>query len=82
MMLIDALDKIQLLALQIRGKLAVVNIVDELFDFDARRIQERTLVDAWQESRLPVLRTFDRVAAGRHGDEPRQIFIFATQAVR
>ena len=44
-------------------------------------IDVRALIDAGQKAGLPVLRFLDRIAAGAHGDERRQILVLRAQAV-
>ncbi len=46
------------------------------------RVDVRALIDAGQEAGLPVLRFLNRIAAGAHGDERRQVLVLAAQAVR
>ena len=54
---------------------------DQFLDLAVLGIDVGTLEDPWQEARLPVLAFLDRVAAGAHGDETRQVEIFSAEAV-
>ena len=79
---IERLHQVQLLPLGLGGKCRTANILDQLFDVGVLRVDVRALKHARQKTGLPVLRFLNRIAAGAHRHEGRQILILGPQAVR
>ena len=69
--LVELGDEIELSALLRRRCGIVADVLDKFFYLGVLGVDESPLVDAGEESGLPVLRVFDRVAARAHGDEGR-----------
>ena len=75
---VEPVQQVELLALLRRRDAIVADVLDQLLDRPCACVSMYVpWIDAGQEAGLPVLRFLDRVAAGAHGDERRQVLVLA-----
>ena len=74
-------ERVELPPLRSLRQPLVADVLDELVDLGVLRVDVRSLIDARQKRRLPVLRLLNRIAAGDHRDEAGQILVLGPQAV-
>src|SRR5204862_6090890 len=79
---VEGRQSIELPPLYVGRQPGVFHVLDQLVDLGVLGIDVSALINAWQESRLPVLRLLNRIAAGNHRNEARQIEIFRPETVR
>lgn len=81
-LLIEACEQVQLPALCGRGNLGVLDVFDESAEFLMLRVDPCALEGAGQKGGLPVFRVFDGQATGAHGNEAREVLVFAAESVQ
>src|SRR5215472_3004106 len=80
-LLVQLEEQVELAALLGERFVVVANVADELVELGVLRVDVGALVDAGQETGLPVLRLLYGIAAGAHGDEAGEVLIFRAEAV-
>ena len=79
---IERLNEIELPALCRERQPTIFYMLDEFIDRRVLGVDMRALVNAGEKTGLPVLRFLNRVTAGTHDDETRQILVLAAEPVR
>ena len=77
---VELLKQIELSTLLGPTDSRVADILDQLLNLRGLRVDVSSLKDARQKSGLPVLRLLNRIAAGTHRDESRQVLILCPQS--
>src|SRR5687768_15634520 len=75
--LIQLRKQIELLPLLPRTRTGVADVFDEPVELRVLCVDVCSLIRAGQKAGLPVLCLLDRIAAGAHSDEARQVLILA-----
>ncbi len=73
---IEFRQQVQLTALIGRRRIAVADVLDQLFDLRFSRVDVGGLIGARQERAAPVLIALRGQTVGTEHDEPRQILVF------